>query len=274
MFWPIYILQYIVVWYKLKKHYKDPLVIILTIGKVGSSSVYYSIKEQLTKRVFHIHYISDYGVKKSWKKHKSSSRKSVPLHLITSRILSKFLKRITHKFYIVTVFREPIQRKVSSFFQNLDQFKDEVELKGLDFDTNKVESVLNDDYFLNILDDEDLWIKNELINTFGFSVYNKNEIQSVDFAIERKENVELLMLKMEDLNTVFKKASSKFFSLDKGVELNTYNDGSEKYYSKSYRQFKNKFKLETTTLDKYCQTNYFDTFYSDMKSNVFKKWKK
>ena len=135
LFYPVYILQYGIIYNKLFfVNKKQPLVIILTIGKVGSSSVYYSLKEQFTRRIFHIHYISEEGIKTSLSEHKTSSRKSVPLHLITSKILSELLKKINHKTYIITVFREPVQRKLSSFFQNLDQFKNEVDLKGLNFD--------------------------------------------------------------------------------------------------------------------------------------------
>ena len=80
LFYPVYILQYLVIFFRLFVTNKSkPLVIVLTFGKVGSSSIYYSLKKQLTNRIFHIHYISDKGIDASWKKHKTSSRKSVPL---------------------------------------------------------------------------------------------------------------------------------------------------------------------------------------------------
>ena len=260
-FWPVYLFQYVDIYTKLfLANKKQPLIIVLTIGKVGSSSVYYSLKEQVTKR---IHYLSENGIKTSWAEHKLSSRKSVPLHLITSLILSKLLKKTDHKYYIITVFREPIQRKISSFFQNLDKYKEGITLEGLSFDSNKVEQILNDSYFLNNSNEEDLWINNELINPFGFLVYQKSEIQKNDFLIEKTENVELLILKMENLNKSFSKSASTFLNLDKTIVLKTYNDGAEKYYKKEYKKFKVNFKLERETLKVLCETNYFSTFYGE-----------
>ena len=274
-FWVIYIFQYFIIYAKLFFVNKEqPLVIVLTIGKVGSSSVYYNLKEQVTSRIFHIHYLSSNGIKASWEEHKLSSRKSVPLHLITCLILNKLLKKTNHKTYIITVFREPLKRKISSFFQNLDKYKEEISLKGLSFDPNKVGKILNDRYFLTNSNEEDIWIKNELINTFGFFVYQQSEIQKNDFVIEKKENSELLILKMENLNTSFSKAASKFLNLDKAIILKTYNDGEEKFYKKEYKKFNENFKIEEETLKTLCNTNYFTTFYSELESKNLKKWKK
>lgn len=273
LFYPIYVLQYLVIYYRLfVTNTSKPLVIVLTIGKVGSSSIYYSLKQQLTNRIFHIHYISDKGIEMSWKKHKISSRKSVPLHLITSKILSKLLKKVNHKTYIITVFREPVQRKLSSFFQNLDQFKNEVDLKGLNFDETKIKEVLNDDYINSIINEEHQWIDQELKSIFNFNVYNKEDILKDHFIIERLGNFELLTLKLENLETCFTQAMAQFFNTKAEIVLETFNDGGEKYYNQSYKEFKDSFKLEAATLDRICNTTYFMTFYSDEETKVRKKW--
>ncbi|WP_147267048.1 putative capsular polysaccharide synthesis family protein [Winogradskyella sp. KYW1333] len=275
LFYPVYVLQYLVIYYRLfVTNTSKPLVIVLTIGKVGSSSIYYSLKQQLTNRIFHIHYLSDKGIETSWKKHKTSSRKSVPLHLITSKILSKLLKKVNYKTYIITVFREPVQRKLSSFFQNLDQFKNEVDLKGLNFDETKIKAVLNDDYINSIINEEDQWINQELKSTFNFNVYNMEDILKDHFIIERLNNFELLALKMESLNSCFIQAISQFFNTKEDIVLETFNDGGEKYYNQSYKEFKDSFKLEAATLDRICNTTYFRTFYSDEETKVRKKWVK
>ena len=273
LFYPIYVLQYLVIYFRLfVTNRSEPLVIVLTFGKVGSSSIYYSLKKQLTSRIFHIHFISDKGIDRSWKKHKNSSRKSVPLHLITSKILSKILKKVNHKKYIITVVREPVQRKLSSFFQNLDQFKNEFGLKGLNFDETKIKTVLNDHYINSIINEEDQWIDQELKSTFNFDVYNKEAILKDHFIIERLRDFELLILKMENLNTYFVQAISQFFNTNEEIVLETFNDGLKKYYNQSYKEFKDSFKLEEATLDRICSTTYFGTFYSDEETKVRKKW--
>ena len=275
MFYPVYLLQYVLIYIKLFFVYnKKPLVIVLTIGKVGSSSVYYSIKKQITRRIFHIHYISENGIEKSWTEHKSSSRNSVPLHLITSRILHKLLNKVDQKFYVITVFREPIQRKISSFFQNLDQYKKQITLNGLSFDSTKVENVLSDSYFLEKLKEEDDWIKNELKSTFNFEVYDNNQIETNGYIIERKKSKNLLVFKMETLNDYFSTAMNDFFKMNLDISINKHNDGDIKYYSAFYKKFKNDFGLKNATLDEICNTTYFNSFYYNIKSEIYLKWKK
>ena len=272
-FWPVYIFQYCYIYKKLFFHQRNhPLVIVLTIGKVGSSSVYYNLKKQVTSRIFHIHYFSENGIKSSCQEHKNSSRKSLPFHLITSIILSRLIKKNKNKFYIITIFREPIERKISSFFQNLDKYKQEINLKGLRFDSNKINLILNDKYFLTNSNEEDLWIKNELIDTFGFLVYNKKEIQNKNYIIEKTKNVDLLILKMENINENFSVAISNLLSLEKPINFKKYNSGEEKYYKNDYKHFKDNFKLKIQTLKTLSETKYFTSFYSDIKLKIFKSW--
>lgn len=274
LFVPVYAWQYITIYIKLFLSKQQPLVIVLTIGKVGSSSVYYSLKEQFSSRIFHIHYISEEGIQEAWKAHKSSSRNSVPLHLITSKILSNFLKKYQHKYHIITIFREPIQRKLSSFFQNLDQHKDAIDLGGLDFNTVKLNDVLNDSYFLNRIHEEDTWIENELIKTFNFNVYNKADFQQSGFSIERNKIADLLSIKMENLNKEFTIAMTEFFETERKLVLKTVNDGDDKYYNQAYKSFKQNFKLNESTLHDICGTKYFLSFYADLKLRVINKWKR
>ena len=273
-FFPVYISQYCNIFIKLFFYNKNqPLVIILTPGKVCSSSVYFNLKKQVTSRIFHIHYFSENGIKTSRQEHKNSSRKSLPFHLITSIILSRLIKKYKNKFYVITIFREPIQRKISSFFQNLDKYKQEINLNGLSFNSNKINLILNDKYFLTNSNEEDLWIKNELINTFGFLVYKKNEIKNNNYILEKTPNVDLLILKMENLNKNFSFAVSNFLNLEKPINFKKYNSGEEKYYKNEYKKFNDNFKLKTQTLKILTETKYFNTFYCDVKLKIFESWK-
>ena len=144
----------------------------------------------------------------------------------------------------------------------------------MSFDSNKIKLILNDKYFLTNANEEDLWIKNELINTFGFLVYKKNEIIKNNYIIEKMHNVDLLILKMEDLNENFSVAVSNFLNLEKPIYLKKHNSGEEKYYKNEYKKFNDKFKLKTQTLKILTETKYFNSFYCDVKLNIFKSWEK
>ena len=66
----------------------NPLIIILTPGKVGSSSVYKSLKREY-KSVFHLHNFTVKSVERSISYNLNSNRKYAPLHLIVSKYLLK-----------------------------------------------------------------------------------------------------------------------------------------------------------------------------------------
>ena len=90
---------------------KKPPVIILTPGKVGSSSVYRTLKKKFNKNyIFHIHNLSEQGIKKSIHSHLNSDRKSLPLHLLISKLLYKKLIKFEGELNIITLIREPISR--------------------------------------------------------------------------------------------------------------------------------------------------------------------
>ena len=261
---PVFWIQKIIINYKLFFADKNqPLIIILTIGKVGSSSLYYSLKEQFSKRIFHIHYISSEGINRAWYEHKTSTRKSVPLHLIKSRILQKKLDNINEKIYFITIFREPVSRKISSFFQNLDQIQNLIDMKNLKFDSEKIYDVLNDDYFINKVSEEDNWIKNELIENLNFKVYDNNNLKKNGFLIEDKKFSKLLILKMENLNQYFGPALKDFFITNKKFKLKNYNKGESKFYSSEYSHFKEQLELKKSTLLKVYETKYYKTFYQN-----------
>ena len=167
-FWPIYYFQKIYLNTKLFIYKDKPMIIILTIGKVASSSLYFTLKDNLNSNIFHLHFISNSGIKKSWISHLSSKRKSIPLHLINSKILEKKISKYKGHLNIITIFREPVERKISAFFQNIGQYYNQIDNKEL-----KIEDKLNDNFFMEHFNEEDNWIYEELIKKFGFKVYKK-----------------------------------------------------------------------------------------------------
>lgn len=102
---------------------KTPPVIIISFGKVGSSSVYNTLKKTIPYPVFHVHQISKEGITNSYIEHLNSDRKSIPLHLIISKILRKKLNKYNGPIYLITIVREPISRTISAFFQNTEFLK-------------------------------------------------------------------------------------------------------------------------------------------------------
>ena len=258
--------------FKLLNFNNKPPVIILTPGKVGSSSIYYTLKKVIHNKIFHIHYISKSGIKKSQISHMNSDRKSLPLHLIVSDLLSKKLKKYNGVINIITVVREPISREISSYFQNTEFYRNTVESK--DLEVNKVKSleILNNIFKDNICSNLENWFNDEILANFGVDVFSQSFDNEKGYIILNKGQYRILLLKMETMNQVFSNAIKEFLKLKKGVPLKNSNIGFNKHYAQQYKEIKSEFKISKTVLSLIINSKYFNQFYNEEKIKILDKW--
>ncbi|WP_323787427.1 putative capsular polysaccharide synthesis family protein [Psychroserpens sp.] len=254
--------------------FKKPPIIILTPGKVGSSSVYYTLKKETTNQVFHIHNFSKAGIEKSVRDHIYSNRKSKPLHLIVSKILRKKLKTYTGKLLIISIIREPISREISSFFQNTDQYKDVLENKKLEIDINIAQKILKEKFETDICNELKEWFDLEIKNNFGIDVFAQKFDYKNKYVISHNNNNHLLLLKMEDLDSVFPIAIKDFLDLDAPLQLQKANLGENKHYAGTYKNIKKSIKLDHNVINQIVNSTFFQNFYLQDKSKVIDKWSK
>jgi hypothetical protein len=229
---------------------KKPPVIILTPGKVGSSSVYNTLKEELKGKnnIFHIHMFSRKQIIDSKEYHLKSDKKYLPEHLIIAEILAKKITNYKGILKVITITREPISRKVSGFFQNIELRKQDVEHVGLKIDELKAKELL--------------------LDIFNIGVIKKG------YMINHNNNYNHLLLKMENLDEIFPVAIKEFLNLNQTMQLQNVNIGEQKHYSDSYKIIRNEIKLSTDTIDKIVHSKYFQHFYKDQELNIRQKWQK
>lgn len=254
--------------------FKAPPIIILTPGKVGSSSVYYTLKKESKNPVFHIHNLSKTGIKLSINDHIRSHRKSIPLHLIVSKNLRKKLTAYTGKLFIITIIREPISREISSFFQNTDQYKDVLENKNLEIDAKMAQKILHKKFEADICQNLKDWFDLEIKNNFGIDVFDKNFDCQKNYVISQNKNFNHLLLKMEDLDVVFPEASKEFLGLNFPLKLQKANVGDKKHYASTYKKIRKSIKLDDEVISQIINSKFFQHFYLQDKSKVISKWSK
>jgi putative capsular polysaccharide synthesis protein/sulfotransferase famil protein len=245
-------------------------IIILTPGKVGSSSVYDTLKNKIKNPVYHIHRFSQEGIENTINRFLNSERKSRPLHLIISKLLRKKLKNYNRDLFIITIVREPISRFISSFFQNTDLYK--IENKDLQINTAKAQELLSENFDSNICGVVEDWFEKEINNNFGIDVFSKEIDNNKKYGIMYHKNYHLLLLKMEDLNAVFPKAIQEFLSLDEPIFLQNSNVGEKKHYSKAYNEVKSNIKLPKKSIEQIVNSKYFQHFYKELELKVVEKW--
>lgn len=263
------------VWYtiwikiQLRINPKD-IILILTPGKVGSSSMYYSLKNSLSNPIYHIHYFSSKGILKSSEEHLSSDRKSLPLHLIKSKILRKEIIKNNRKVVVISLIREPIERFVSSFFQNIDFYKKSFQRNDLSIDIEKSVKHLEKNCSKDICADLELWFDQEICNNFGVNVFDLIKTQGYF----RSDSFPFILFRLEDLSNSFFEGLSSILLIPETLDLDDFNIGDAKYYSEDYKKVKDLFKIDDKVINEIFDSKVYSFFYKDLTQQARKRWTK
>ncbi len=250
-----------------------PPIIILTPGKVGSSSVYYTLKKELKNPIFHIHGFSENGILNSIDEHLASDRKSQPLHLIVANLLRHKLQTYQGKLYIITIIREPLSRSVSSFFQNTEFFKSEIEKGDIQIDNTKAKEMLLQQLKSDVSGQLEKWFEEEIEGNFGIDVFEEPFDNHEGFNITRNGRYNHLLIKMECLSEKFPLAIQEFLELEKPIILKNANVAEQKHYSNNYREIKKDLTLDSRYIEEVISSTYFQKFYSSQTESLKQKWK-
>lgn len=239
----------------------DPLVIILTPGKVGSSSVYKTLKKEF-KSVFHLHNFTEKSIERSISINKKSSRRYVPLHLINSKYLLRKVKKNNLMIHLICLIREPINREISSVYQNIEMFENSTSNSFLkinnDVVLSKLTDVLSNDKYLMDLEN---WFNEQLFENLGIDIYKFDLAKG--YEIQCFKNVKFLLIRMEDLDRFFSKSISEFIPLSNtNINLKRSNISSNKFYNSYYKELKQNLKIEKYKIyDHYVKNKFVKKFY-------------
>lgn len=273
-------------WFYLNSIGRPPLL-VYQMGKVGSMTVYESLKDaRLDLAIYHVHVLSKEGIRweedayfgKSGKLFRKSGLPAT-FSLIQSHYLYKQLaKNNDGKWWkIVTLIRDPIARNVSSLFQIIERWFP-------DFSHRASRGAISTDELTEIffhdlhrkLDPYELpfrWFSAELEPVFGIDVLSSEFSKSAGYKIYKDERVELLLIKVEELDRCFAQAIKEFLGVD--VPLINANVASEKVYYSLYQDFLRALKLPDAYLEKMYSCKYVQHFYSESEiSGFMRKWRK
>ena len=254
------------------RHNGRPFVLILTFGKVASTSVYESLKARLEANLFHIHYLSEDRLAEMKTFLKQSDRGSLSLHILESEALRSVIDAGT-PLQIVTLVREPIGRRLSSVFQNADVHGGRIEGDDLSIDEQGVAALVREILARDeTLVAEEKWLQSELADEFGLDVFAAPFDPAKGYSIVEGDRHRLLLLRVEDLRQSFRAATEAFFGIPDGIELQSANVADDKYYSDTYRAVKAGFQLDSALVDDYTNTRYFRHFYSDKGAEIRDRW--
>tara|TARA_B100001057_G_scaffold498883_1_gene607494 strand:- start:7502 stop:8299 length:798 start_codon:yes stop_codon:yes gene_type:complete len=219
---------------------RKKIILIMTPGKVGSSSLYYSLLRKTNFCVFHIHYISKIRILKEFNLERDSSKGGASWHLYVSYWINLFIKWFKFKYKLILLVRKGSSRYLSSVFQNLNQMPKNVfnQKTGFINYPELKKTILNgvNEDITNIND----YIKFEL----GYFKINDNELKiNETFAAKGGDDVEILY------TTLFQTDPLLYINSFLGTKINRLeraNVGKDKFYSEEYKEMKKDIELITS----------------------------
>lgn len=218
--------------------HNDELILIYQPGKVGSSSLYQSLKSY-GKYVLHSHVLTgmEYGEDN----------------------LRELLEQKSVK--IISLVREPVARQISVMWQNIAS----VNRYSAQVDFREIEQY----YFKEGFENQEFeWFPKQLETVFGTNIYEHFFDKEKGYGIIQSNNIEILLLKTERLNEL-EKVISLFLNMPEFM-LGNANVSKEKPYRYAYRDFLKGFFLSEAELKRiYFDNWYMRFFYTDSELETF-----
>ena len=257
---------------EIKLFFSGTAIVVYQMAKVGSTTVYSTLKDKLLfTPVFHIHYLSHDAIRELEKSYIRQNK--IPMHISRIRhgwfLRKKLDKSENINWKIITLVRDPIAREISIFFQHLDRnFPDGISnSKIVEFLQKKIIS------FEESTDHACMWFDKELKENFGINIYDFNFDKKKGYSIVKKQGIEVLVIRLEDLDGCINSAFAEFFNFRKPIKLESKNIGKNKKYSQQYTEVLNDISIPKAVCEKIYSSKYSRHFYdNDMLDKFIKRW--
>lgn len=201
-------------------------IIVYQMGKVGSSTLVKSLDEN-NKDALHIH-----------RYFFLNNERPITLKLLPNKIkhriiFNSFLRK--EKVKIISFYRDPLPRNISSFFQNLDVYFKPSKFSKLTYknlkdkfdNANKVhQTPIN-------------WFDVEFKRKLNIDIFNYPFDKEKGFTVIKKGHIEIFLCVTNKID-LLEKQIAEFLEID-AFQLKNSNIGDNKWYGDLYNEFKKKY---------------------------------
>lgn len=261
--------------YLLQRRKSGVPIFIYQMGKVGSATVYNSIKRSGAKcPLFHVHFLDEKNISEIETAYKNSDSGIVPFNIKRSRIIRNFVKDAKAKYYI-SIIREPMGRYISDYFQIEEDFYAKLSEKKDDGKLSAIEKVIKDK-ISGYKEEEDFyatWFDKEFKIFTGVDIFEHYFDKEKGYTILENPGCKILLLRMEDINRVLSDAISDLTEGRIMVSVKNRNIRSNEKNASEYHDIRNALKIDERELDKIYSSKVVSYFYTDKEIEEFKgKW--
>ena len=244
----------------------QPPLLIFTMAKVGSLSVYQSLKKAGISSVFHIHTLNEQEVQKGIKQ--CFDNGIYPGSRSPVFLLNHALRESTEKVRVVSIFRNPVERNISAFFDafNFHMGVSPEQYKG-DLETieNTFHKKLQHNYAID-------WYDTHFKKALGLDVYQYPFDTQKQHAILSNEKVEVLLMDSR-LKDSKKEELIKDFCDTPNFQLSNVNVTSQAKHANLYADFKEYIRFRESYLNHQLDSKYASHFFTQGDRQALKnKW--
>ncbi len=256
-----------------RSRWSQPPVLVYQMGKVGSSSVYRSLRDlDLPGGVEHVHLLENLdAVEASVRSAYADPAGSLRQIRRGREIRARMRRSRDVQWKVVSLVRDPVERNVSAFFQNLDQVLPDARERHArgELPTDELRDAFVERYDHNA---PLLWFQTQLEPVFGIDVFATPFDTASGFTTYESPTASLLVIRLEDLPRCGDLAIAAFLGVD-GFTLQARNVGNQKWYADLYAEFQREVVLPPEYLDAMYDSAFAQHFYDDRERAGFRsRW--
>ena len=247
--------------------YKRHPLIVYQMGKVGSETIERSLASyDLGRPMYRVHSLVEENMYLDLRASNVTPREYFKRsrHLFLGKYLAREIARDLHRGHwkVVTMVRDPVAQNISSFFQIADllipRFSERTQANALPI------SELLDVFLQNYAPDGIYvnWFDVEMKPSFDVDVFETPFPTDEGYAVYREPHVDLLLLRLEDVDRCAPAAFREFLGLD-DFRVQRKNEAEYKTYHRLYKAFREQAVFPRRYVDGVYGSKYARHFYSD-----------
>jgi hypothetical protein len=261
-----------------------PLLLVHTMGKVGSTTVAASLKARGVKNsmaIYQPHFLSDEGMTfverlstegvGGWEKLSTNDRR----FLLSSHLLNRELRRMRaadERVKVIAMVRDPVATNLSGFFHNHIWWPAEIKAQCGAPSAGCLDALHRRflDHYPH--DVPETWFDMEVRPLYGVDVFAAPFDRDRGYAIYHSDFADVLVLKLEKLNQCAAAAFRDFLGLD-DFQLVESNKAEDKSYADIYKAFRKQTTLPESYLDRMYKSRTARHFYTQEEiATLRRKW--
>lgn len=253
-------------------------VLVFRMPKVGSSTVYHSLKRAGTQlRILKSHVLSPTGVAYASDYWRARGGR-IPYDLRHSIRLRRLLDAgYPAHWKVITLVRDPVARELSEFFHHLPERQPELlaaplNEQAIERAMSLVQTTLSG-YPAGYSKFAAEWFDNELAGTFGINVRGYAFDRSLGYLQIQHPRADVLVLRLEELKHCFNRILPSFLGINRPIEMQRENVGLDKPYAGIYRAVLERLSVPKDVSARICRAPWARHFYSLSERDAFiERW--